>query len=286
MPSGSPEPYVALILAGGRATRLGGADKTALVVGGLTMLERVRAAVAAASDVVVVGREQGGGPVAAIAAGLSRAAGTLGGTVVVLAADLPFVTPDVVRALQSRLAAEPGAAVALLVDGSGRDQYLCAAWRAVALRSALSALGPPDGRAVRDLVAAAGPVARVGAGSPPFASPPPWLDCDTPADLDAARRWAAGAGREPRHTDGMDEWIDRVCAELGIADVVDRDVARDLVLGVAREVAHRVERPAAPVTAFLLGVAAGRSGDPRGSVADQAAAILRLLGEDQLGGSQ
>ena len=49
----------------------------------------------------------------------------------------------------------------------------------------------------------------------------------------------------------MQTWIDAVCAELNLPGDVDTDVILDL----ARVAAHGVERPAAPVTTFLLGVA-------------------------------
>jgi hypothetical protein len=54
----------------------------------------------------------------------------------------------------------------------------------------------------------------------------------------------------------LDEWADTVAAELGI-DAPSPDELR-LVLDVAREVAHNVLRPGAPVSTFLLGVAVGR----------------------------
>ncbi|MEO3784406.1 DUF6457 domain-containing protein [Actinocorallia sp. B10E7] len=57
----------------------------------------------------------------------------------------------------------------------------------------------------------------------------------------------------------MNEWIETACAELGLEP---GSVDRDLVLDLARDVAHGVARPAAPLTAYLLGVAVGRGGDP------------------------
>jgi Domain of unknown function (DUF6457) len=58
--------------------------------------------------------------------------------------------------------------------------------------------------------------------------------------------------------DALDDWMDAVCRELGI----ERDAAaRKTVLDLARVVAHTVDRPAAPLTAFLLGAAVGR-GEP------------------------
>ena len=56
----------------------------------------------------------------------------------------------------------------------------------------------------------------------------------------------------------LDDWTTKVVAELGL------DTAPDvaLVLDVAKDVAHGVLRPAAPVTTYLLGVAVGRGADP------------------------
>jgi Domain of unknown function (DUF6457) len=55
---------------------------------------------------------------------------------------------------------------------------------------------------------------------------------------------------------GFDRWVDELCAALDIKDDVDVDALLDL----ARDSAHRVERRAAPVTTFLIGLAAGRAG--------------------------
>ena len=51
----------------------------------------------------------------------------------------------------------------------------------------------------------------------------------------------------------LHDWIDELCDVLDI----DAEVDEGLVLDLARTVAHTVERPAAPVTTFLLGLAAG-----------------------------
>jgi hypothetical protein len=67
----------------------------------------------------------------------------------------------------------------------------------------------------------------------------------------------------------LDDWTAAVCAELGL-DPAAADVRQ--ILDLARDVAHQVERPAAPLTAYLLGLAAG-SGMP----ADVAAAAIRAL---------
>jgi len=67
----------------------------------------------------------------------------------------------------------------------------------------------------------------------------------------------------------LDDWVQAVCAELGIES---GDVHRDLILDVARDVAHGVTRPAAPLTAYIMGLAAGR-GTP---VRDAAARITEM----------
>jgi hypothetical protein len=67
----------------------------------------------------------------------------------------------------------------------------------------------------------------------------------------------------------LDEWIAAACRELGLEAA---GAPQDLVLDLAREVAHGVARPAAPLTTFLLGVAVGRGSDP----ARAAATLTRL----------
>lgn len=56
----------------------------------------------------------------------------------------------------------------------------------------------------------------------------------------------------------LEAWTEAVCAELGIdAGEVDRD----LILDMTKDVAHGVARPAAPLTAFIAGLAIGRGAD-------------------------
>lgn len=204
-------PYDAVLLTGGRSSRLGGVHKPELRIGGRAMAARVLAAVRDADRTIVVGpavrdvpvdlvtREEPprGGPVAAIAAGL---VGVRAPMVAVLAADLPFLDAATVRMLREALAAERAAAVALPVDAEGRDQLLCAVWRTGALRAALAEVGGPAGIALRAvLAAAAGPVVRVRGDGDGL---PPWFDCDTPADLAAAREWRVVRSEEQREGSG------------------------------------------------------------------------------------
>src|SRR3954449_8844914 len=188
-------PYTAVVLAGGKAARLGGQAKPQLEVGGRPMLATVLAAVADASARVVVGpaqpvpggvvlvREQppGGGPVAALRAGLPEVTTDV---VALLAGDLPFLTADLVAELRARLTGDG----VLVVDEGGRDQYLLGVWRTAALRSATADVrGPTPLRRVLAGLAVTRHRPRVEPGTPP-----PWTDCDTPADLARARA-AAGS---------------------------------------------------------------------------------------------
>ncbi len=78
--------------------------------------------------------------------------------------------------------------------------------------------------------------------------------------------------------DRLERWLVELCAELG----VPLEVAghRQLLLDVARDAAHQVVRPAAPLTTFLVGyaagLAAGRNETPETAVARAAAVATRL----------
>src|SRR5437660_5871214 len=126
----------AVVLAGGAGRRLGGADKPALRVGAFTLLDRALFATGPANPIIAVGPERpteravrwcreepaGGGPVAALAAGLADLPDDV--DVVVLAADLAGIGPDTVTGLRVALARQPDADGALLVDAEGHRQWL------------------------------------------------------------------------------------------------------------------------------------------------------------------
>ncbi|MFD3545633.1 NTP transferase domain-containing protein [Streptomyces sp. NPDC058655] len=277
--------YDAIVLAGGAARRLGGADKPALSVGGRALLDRVLDACPDAGTTVVVGgprptarpvrwtREDppGGGPLAALDAGLRQTTAEL---VLVLSADLPFLDRDTVRSLLTApgkaggaggtggtggATASAGREGALLRDPGGRDQPLLAAYRAGPLRRELALLtaahGALAGLPLRALTAGLD-LTRV--EGQPLAS----FDCDTWDDLSVAR------ARIREHGTVLDQWITAVKNELGI----DLDVDTTALLDLARDAAHGVARPAAPLTTFLVGYAAARAeatgDDPARAVAE------------------
>ncbi|MFI8832976.1 NTP transferase domain-containing protein [Streptomyces afghaniensis] len=286
-PEREPDPaaYDAVVLAGGAARRLGGADKPGVRVGGRALLDRVLAACAGARGTVVVAAPRptarpvtwaqedppGGGPLAALDAGLRH---TTAEHVVVLSADLPFLEEHTVDRLLSTLRARAADGV-LLTDPEGRDQPLVAAYDASRLREVLTLLTDRhDGLAglpLRRLIAELD-LTRI---SDPVAS----FDCDTWDDIATAR------ARIREHGHVLDEWISAVKDDLGI----DLDVDTRLLLDLARDAAHGVDRPAAPLTTFLVGYAAARAGGGPEAVAEaarKAAALAARWAEESASEAQ
>lgn len=159
-------PHDAVLLAGGRASRMGGVDKTALVVRGRPLSDHAVAAAAGARRTVLVGLREGrrapagvvhtredpplGGPVAAIAAGLAAVADPAPWTLV-LACDLVRPEPAAALLLDAAGTAPDDTDGVVAVDEDGRRQHLLALYRSDTLRAAVRALGDPTGAAVRRL---------------------------------------------------------------------------------------------------------------------------------------
>jgi molybdopterin-guanine dinucleotide biosynthesis protein A len=193
-------PLAALVLAGGLARRLGGADKPGIAIGGQPMIAAVAAAAAGAGarQLVVVGPPRpglarqladrgcavafttehppGAGPVPALRAGLQLIAAPW---LILLAADLPFLRDRHLRTLLTAAAGQR-ASGAMLTDDQGRPQWLASCWRSADLAAALAGY---QGSSLGGLL---GPLRPVEVTVPPDQAPP-WLDCDTPQDLTAAR---------------------------------------------------------------------------------------------------
>ncbi len=77
-------------------------------------------------------------------------------------------------------------------------------------------------------------------------------------------------------TDPLTAWVAQLSAALGV-DPASTDVA--VLLDVARDAAHGVARPAAPLTTFLVGLAAGLRGGGPDAVGEAAAIAQRLANE-------
>jgi molybdopterin-guanine dinucleotide biosynthesis protein A len=232
--------FDAVVLAGGRSTRLGGADKPGLVVGRRTLLGSVVWAVteAGASRVVVVGPQR---PAALGAATLTPGTGSPGtggaGT-----GSPGTGGPGARGGEQVRYTREDppgGGPVAALRCGlaevSAPDVVLLAAdlpfLRPVHVTRLLAALAGPAARGAALLDASGrsqwlvscwpAAVLRAALEDYPGSSlrgvlgplepvllpdetaagePPPWLDCDTADDLRVAQDWTARAGTEQEAT--------------------------------------------------------------------------------------
>lgn len=176
-PAPGDDPFDAVVLAGGRASRLGGVPKPTLVVEGATLLDHALTAARDAARTVVVGPEPGdatghghapapggrevlrtredppfGGPVAGLDAGLralARAAPPTGPApwVLLLAVDVPRAgdaVPRLRRAVAQR-PADGGTTDGAYLVRDGRAQWLVGLYRHAALRTALDAVSGPDG---------------------------------------------------------------------------------------------------------------------------------------------
>jgi molybdopterin-guanine dinucleotide biosynthesis protein A len=166
---------------------MGSVDKTAAPFGAGTVLDHLLDDLPAPWPVVTVGPERpsrrttrwtrevppGGGPVAAVAAGLTLVRTDL---VVVLAGDMPFAAGTAVR-LAAALDDDPTVAAVVATDTHGRNNPLLAAYRTAALRHALP--DPPANAAARTLLV-------VDHARLPVAAEES-LDVDTPEALAAAR---------------------------------------------------------------------------------------------------
>lgn len=270
MPSFAPQPgWTVLVLAGGRGSRLGHDDKAAITIGGTSALDHLLDALPEPVPVVVAGPEcptrrpvtfrrewpLHGGPVAGIASGLEVVSTPI---TALLGVDMPWA-----GALLADLIAEFAscdAAALVPVDRAGFRQPLCAVVRTEALRGALARLGDPRGRSLRELISLLDVHERRLSEAETR-----WVDdIDTPQDLHRARSMPLPSGAQT----ALRSWVGAVCAELKLPGDPDLDV----ILDVARLTGHNVERPAAPVTTFLLGQAVAG-----GMAAAEAAARIQLL---------
>jgi molybdopterin-guanine dinucleotide biosynthesis protein A len=203
-----------VILAGGRASRFGGAAKGLERVGGRRIVERAAAALRESTDALLVVANDvdldGAIPDARVVADVVREAGSLGGihaalshagsAVIVVAWDMPFVPSSLLRAL--RAVGEVAGVDAVVPEGLGRHglEPLCA-WYAPACLAAITArLDAGERQAISflsDVRVRRFETDRVREHGDPATI---FLNVNTPADLDAAeahereRARAADAG--------------------------------------------------------------------------------------------
>ncbi|MFM9918116.1 NTP transferase domain-containing protein [Lacisediminihabitans sp. H27-G8] len=302
--------FDAIVLAGGRASRLDGVSKPELEVDGRSLLSRALDAASGARHSVVVGtpsvvpagvlvtREDPayGGPAAAIGAGIlalgpespgpeSRRAASPD-YLLVLASDLPNSAKAVAELLTH---ASEGTDGVLAIDSGGRRQPLLGLYRYGPLSAAVHGRDL-TGLSVRALLASLD-LAEI---PMPEGSTD---DIDTWADAAGFGIPQPAATARPTTTKGqpmsdrddeamrvaLSEWSDRLTEALGL-EAVDVDI--DAVLALAGTAAHAVLRPAAPLTTYLVGYAAGiaaASTGPAGATAafGQAVAIATQLAKSE-----
>jgi molybdopterin-guanine dinucleotide biosynthesis protein A len=189
----SPGATAALILAGGKASRMGGGDKPLLDVGGSSMLTRVIAALrpdaaaiaisangdparfaAFALPVVPDGAFEGEGPLAGLLAGLDWAVSVRASTLLTVPGDTPFVPCGLATALA------PAPACAATGD---RAHHLVALWPVACRDDLRRLLSVPGRRNVEHFARLIG-MRRVDF---PLAKWDAFVNVNTPDDLALAR---------------------------------------------------------------------------------------------------
>ena len=178
-----------LVLAGGSARRMGGADKAALTVGGIALLDRVLTAARPVCDrLVVVGAvrptavggvefvaeaQPGRGPVPAVLTGVAASPGC--DVVLVMATDLPLLGSGHLRRLVAALD-QPGVEAAAAADEGGPNPLL-AAYRLPGLLARVGGSAPGSGWPARRLLPPSVMAVELGAAT---------VNVNRPEDLAAA----------------------------------------------------------------------------------------------------
>ncbi len=187
----------AVVLAGGRATRMGGGDKALQPLAGATVLEALlnrltpqarRIAISANGDPARFARFNlpvlpdppwAQGPLAGVSAGLAWAASIGATTLLTVPGDTPFIPTD----LAARLGAAPAWAAS-----AGAVHPLVALWPVAAAETLASWLQNGGSLRVRDFGL------ELGMRSVTFAGDPdPFLNINTPADLAQAEKLGKSA---------------------------------------------------------------------------------------------
>jgi molybdopterin-guanine dinucleotide biosynthesis protein A len=215
--------FDAVILAGGRSSRLGGVPKSLLMSGGLTLLDLTLQAARGAGSVVVVGPDAGvlpagvltcreeppfAGPAAALAAGIAaleahHAAGrpprNMPAFTLVLACDMPRVAAAVAAMSRSLTSAEEGDGVQA-VSADGRPQPLAGFYGTAALQRSIADAARRGALANASVFALLASLEVRGLRVPPGSTD----DVDTWDDAAALGVSGRSPGREPEERPGAE----------------------------------------------------------------------------------
>lgn len=271
-----------MILAGGRATRLGGVPKPGLTFDGASLLSHALQAARGASAVVVVGPATPGivgvlpdgvliareepafaGPAAAIAAGLaalheaaaihqaaalqqsvSPAAWTL-----VLACDMPHASRGI-GPLWEGLRGHPEVEGAMAVSADGRQQPLLGIYSTRALEREVAAASATSGLTNSSVFRLLARLNLLAVTVPDGSTD----DVDTWEDAAALGIHDEQEADMKSQEETLEDWC-RTLLQAFELEGVEVDI--NDVLAVAGVAAHSVVRPAAPLTTFIAGYAAG-----------------------------
>ncbi|MFC5929247.1 molybdenum cofactor guanylyltransferase [Cryobacterium melibiosiphilum] len=244
-----------------------------------------------------------GGPVAGIAAGLAALpAPHPADWILLLACDLPWAADAAPRLIEAARAADlpPTVDGLHLIDETGHAQWLVAIYRGRQLAASVARLGSDvRGASMRALLGGLELRALPDlAGSSRDVDT--WQDVADTTELlrtteflrtTEHQRGAAPAAParppgDPMSTpepgtakpdalppEALDAWLFALATKLGL----DPDeIPVGLLLDVARDVAHNVARPAAPLSTFLVGLAAAQNGGTAADIEDAAALASEL----------
>ncbi|BCW50910.1 molybdenum cofactor guanylyltransferase (plasmid) [Arthrobacter sp. StoSoilB13] len=265
-----------MILAGGRATRLGGVPKPGLTFDGASLLSHALQAARGASAVVVVGPDTSGiggvlpdgvlsareepafaGPAAAIAAGLAalheaaalRQAVSPAPWTLVLACDMPHAARGIAP-LWEELRAHPEAEGAMAVSADGRQQPLLGVYSTRALEREVSAASATSGLTNSSVFRLLARLNLLAVTVPDGSTD----DVDTWEDAAALGIHNEQEADMKSQEETLEDWC-RTLLQAFELEGVEVDINE--VLAVAGVAAHSVVRPAAPLTTFIAGYAAG-----------------------------
>ena len=156
-----------ILLSGGDSKRFG-SDKSQALIAGNTLLSIIKYQLDSA-EIIEVGSEVKGGPVAAISAAIERVDSEL---VAIFATDMPFA-PRFLPELKAALIND----AALPLDETGRLQPLAAIYRTNSLKQALTALKQKENASMQSLLT------HLKIDAVVVNSPELLIDIDTEADL-------------------------------------------------------------------------------------------------------
>lgn len=254
----------AVVLTGGRSSRMGGRHKPGILVDGRPVIERILSTLwsaAPSAEVVIAGSDTGlspslqqkvtvvreephfSGPVAGVAAALEVVSPSEG-VVLLLGGDLPFLSSTTLQKLLSVVIAE--APVASCVDATGHLQYLCSGWQQSVLLAQLEQIENPIGVPLRALFEGLTPEVV-------DCDPDELRDIDTPDDL--ARAVTTSDGRPV--PEALLTVVERFCQHGGSDGISLTAQQTAAILDFAREVKYSGSAANPAVAAFLAGQLAG-----------------------------